>query len=245
MSERTLRDVFDHTYAHFWAEELEGKRLEADLTRIRAACHLHPGMAVLDLGCAHGRIANRLSAEGLVVTGLDQSPELLGLARQAASDPPPRFIQGDMRALDIDERFDAVLLWFSTFGYFDEGENATVLAEAFRCLQAGGRLAIETRNWDRINRHLEPWSVRINGDDILVESHEFVPSTGRQETSQILLFEGRRYERSYFLRRYTGAELARLLQDAGFAEVNLYGEDMTPLTVEHSRVIAVAVRGAA
>lgn len=238
-----LLQVFDRSYAHFWAEELGGDRLKADISRIWAACRLRSPMRVLDLGCGYGRIANRLAAEGLVVTALDQSADLLDLARRAASDPPPEFIEGDMRALEMRECFDAVLLWFSTFGYFDELENAAVLTGTFRCLRPGGRLAIETRNWDRIHREFEPWSVRMNGDDVLMEKHQFVPATGRQETRQVVFIGGRRYERSYFLRRYTAAELGAMLRKAGFSDVAVYGEDMTPLTIDHKRAIFVAERG--
>lgn len=243
--EEALRLVFDRTYAQFWATELGGERLEADLARIWAACQLRKGMSVLDLGCAHGRIANRLAADGLAVTAFDQSADLLALARAAAPDPPPAFVQGDMRALDMPGCFDAVLLWFSTFGYFDDDENLTVLERVLCSLRPGGSLAIETRNWDRIHRDFDRWSVRVNGDDLLVERHEFVPATGRQETEQFLIVGDCRYQRSYFLRRYTCAELTAMLRGAGFAAVDVYGEDLTPLSVEHERFIAVARKDAA
>jgi len=237
-----LRSVFDGTYAHFWEEELRGDRLESDVRRIHIACRLRPGMCVLDLGCAYGRIANRLATDGLIVTGLDQSSELLELARSQAGDPTPTYVEGDMRSLPAAGEFDAILLWFSTFGYFGDEENQTVLHNAFDALRPGGLLAIETRNWDRLIRDFDSWSVRRRGRDLLVEHHRFVPSSGRQETHQTLIVGGRRCERSYFIRRYTGAELTGMLRAAGFAEVMLHGEDMSPLTVDHRRVIAVGVR---
>jgi SAM-dependent methyltransferase len=243
MLDNQLHQIFDRTYAHFWSEELCGERLDSDVAMVRTVCHLRPGMSVLDIGCAYGRIANRLASEGLMVTGLDQSPDLLELARATAPNPSPTFIQGDMRDLDLKPGFDAAVLWFSTFGYFDEQQNRAVLDGVLRCLRPGGTLAIETRNWDRIHREFDAWSVRVNGDDLLVERHEFMPTTGRQQTHQILLVGGRRYERSYFLRRYTGAELVSMLRAAGFASVSLLGEDMSPLTVDHKRMVAVAVRG--
>jgi 2-polyprenyl-3-methyl-5-hydroxy-6-metoxy-1,4-benzoquinol methylase len=243
--DEALRLVFDRTYAHFWAAELGGERLEADLARIRAACRLRRGMAVLDLGCAHGRIANQLAADGLAVTAFDQSADLLALARAAAPDPPPEFVHGDMRALDMTGRFDVVLLWFSTFGYFADNENFAVLERVLYSLRPGGSLVIETRNWDRIYRNFDRWSVRVNGDDLLVERHDFIPATGRQQTEQFLIVGDSRYQRSYFLRRYSCAELTAMLRGAGFAAVDVYGEDLAPLSVEHERLIAVARKGTA
>ncbi len=244
--------VFDASYAHFWADELGGQRLADDISRIKAmmakvgligAGSPMAGCRVLDLGCAFGRIANELAAQGADVTAVDQSAELLALARTAAPNPPPTFVQADMRTLGVTCPFDLALLWFSTFGYFDDAENSQVLESVFRSLRPGGALLLETRNWDRICRDFEPWSVRFSGPDVLVEQHEFIPRTGRQQTRQLALIGGKWQERSYFLRRYTGCELANMLVGAGFEGVQLYGEDLRPLTTEHSRLIAVGVRG--
>jgi SAM-dependent methyltransferase len=101
-------------------------------------------LAVLDLACGHGRIANRLVARGAEVTGLDVTPRFLELAREdaAARGVEVEYVQRDMRSLPWTERFDRVVNWFTAFGYFDDG-NRKVLAEVARALRPGGRLAIE------------------------------------------------------------------------------------------------------
>jgi SAM-dependent methyltransferase len=237
-----LDEVFDETYAHFWAHELQGERLERDLETIRRLCGLVAGSWLLDIGCGFGRIANRLALDGVNVMAVDRSPALLELARRSAGEPAPTFRRADMRKLGLDASFDVALLWFSTFGYFSDAENALVLAEAHQALCPGGVLAIETRNWDRIQRDFAPWTVRRNGPDLLVERHEFVPATGRQLTQQEIILGGRRYERRYHLRRYTAAELLALLREAGFAETSALGEDLQPLKVEHQRAIITGRR---
>lgn len=237
-----LDEVFDDTYAHFWAQELQGERLERDLETIKRLCDLTTGSKLLDIGCGFGRIANRLALDGVDVTAVDRSQALLDLARRSAGEPAPTFRRGDMRKLELDASFDVALLWFSTFGYFSDAENAVVLAEACDALRPGGILAIETRNWDRIQRDFAPWTVRRNGADLLVERHEFVPATGRQLTQQEVVLGERRYQRSYHLRRYTAVELITMLHAAGFAEASAHGEDLQPLTVEHQRAIVTGRR---
>src|ERR1019366_3803763 len=113
-----LDEVFDDTYAHFWAQELEGERLERDLRTIKRLCDLTTSSRLLDIGCGFGRIANRLALDGIDVTAVDRSPALLDLARRSASEPAPTFRRADMRKLELDASFDVALLWFSTFGYF-------------------------------------------------------------------------------------------------------------------------------
>jgi len=46
---------------------------------------LRPGMSVLDLACGHGELANRLTARGCRVTGLDSSAVFLDRARVGAA----------------------------------------------------------------------------------------------------------------------------------------------------------------
>jgi SAM-dependent methyltransferase len=237
-----LDEVFDGTYAHFWAQELHGERLERDVETIKRLCSLTTGAKLLDIGCGFGRIANRLALEGFDVTAIDRSPALLDLASRSAGELAPTFRCADMRKLELDASFDVALLWFSTFGYFSDAENAVVLAEAHDALRPGGVLAIETRNWDRIQRDFVPWTVRRNGADLLVERHEFVPATGRQVTQQEVVLGERRCKRSYHLRRYTAAELIALLCAAGFTETSAHGEDLQPLTVDHQRAIITGRR---
>jgi len=57
------------------------------------------------------------------------------------------YIEGDMGALPwSNERFDRVLSWFTSFGYFDDAENRRVLREAHRVLRPGGRFLVENNN---------------------------------------------------------------------------------------------------
>lgn len=91
----------------------------------RFADELPPGGTVLDLGCGMGEpIARALLARGLDVTGLDSAPELLALAR--ARMPQARWIEGDMRGLDLGQRFEGVLAWDSLFHLDAAGQRATL-----------------------------------------------------------------------------------------------------------------------
>ena len=66
------------------------------------------GIAVLDIGCGTGRVRQALPAD-LDYTGLDNSPELLEVARRKYANN--KFVQADARDLPLpDNSFDVVLL---------------------------------------------------------------------------------------------------------------------------------------
>src|SRR5215213_706908 len=100
--------------------------------------------AVLDLACGTGRHTAALRQRGYRVLGVDLS--LTFLARMKERGLPP--VAGDMRSLPfMDESFDWVLNFFTSFGYFErERENFLVLEEIVRVLAPGGWFLIDLMN---------------------------------------------------------------------------------------------------
>jgi SAM-dependent methyltransferase len=107
---------------------------------------LRPGQRVLDLACGSGDHARRLARRDLEVVGVDIAPSLVAHCRQKAAEEgldTVRFEQGDMRALEEEGAFDAVLLLSGSFGFFDDATNLDVLRRMARALRPGGRLLID------------------------------------------------------------------------------------------------------
>ena len=70
--------------------------------------------SILDLGCGSGKpILEYLISQDVKVLGVDASEQMLEIA--SANFPSTRFIQKDMRKLDLDEKFDAIIAWHSFF----------------------------------------------------------------------------------------------------------------------------------
>src|SRR3546814_19852825 len=84
-----------------------------------------PGMEVLDLGCGHGRIANRLAERGCRVPGLDLSPTFLKRAGEdaAALGVTVEYVPGDVVDMAWTSRFDRRLNWGNVFNYFDKSAD--------------------------------------------------------------------------------------------------------------------------
>lgn len=107
---------------------------------------LKPGDRVLDLACGSGEHARRLAKRGMEVMGVDIAPSLVAHCHEQAAKQGitiARFEQGDMRELDYNDEFDAVLLLSGSFGFFDDATNEDVLARIARALRPGGRVLID------------------------------------------------------------------------------------------------------
>ena len=111
-----------------------------------ALAELRPGETVLDLGSGGGAdvllSARRVGASGFAY-GLDMTPEMLALAernRRAAGAENVRFLEGRIEQIPLpDARVDVVL---SNCVVNLSPDKLAVLAEAYRVLRPGGRLAI-------------------------------------------------------------------------------------------------------
>lgn len=73
---------------------------------------LREGSSILDLGCGPGNIAKFLvnQDKGYKILGVDLSSEMLKLARQNV--PTGEFVIGDIRHLQLEPKFDAVIASF-------------------------------------------------------------------------------------------------------------------------------------
>src|SRR4051812_17159963 len=152
------------------------------------------GAEVLDAPCGHGRIANALAARGFRVTGVDYAELFLERARAEAAGPVT-YRRQDLRELDDEARFDIVVNWFTSFGYFDDAGNADLLARFHRALRPGGRLLLELHNRDAVVRRFSdrPTFVGLmeTGDDLMIDRVTLDALTGRTETDRFIVRDGR------------------------------------------------------
>lgn len=99
--------------------------------------------ALLDVGTGTGRMAELFAARAAQVTGLDNSPDMLRIARTRLQHLPAdrvELVQGDFTALPFgDAAFDTVL-FHQVLHYAQAPE--TVLAEAARVTRPGGQVAV-------------------------------------------------------------------------------------------------------
>lgn len=237
-------DVFGEDYLYFYEPWLDDELSDAQADRIWEILELAEGAEVLDVPCGHGRIANRLAAKGARVTGVDADALFLERAREdaAARGVDIEYVHGDMRELPWTDRFDAVVNWFTSFGYFDDDGNRAWLETVLGTLKPGGRLAIDVHSRDVFMRNRTNASVFERDGDLVVDRFSFDVTTGREQTERWHVRDGTVRKTAYSVRFYTFTELRDLLRGVGFSTVEAVGHDGKPLTLESRRMIVIATR---
>jgi len=133
------------TVAGQYAEFIDGMLAEQPLDRAMLAAFADLVRAadvgpVADLGCGPGHVTAHLHALGLTAFGVDLSPEMIALARQAH--PGLRFETGSMTALDLaDGTLGGVLARYSII-HLPPERVPEVFAECRRVLAPGGYLLL-------------------------------------------------------------------------------------------------------
>lgn len=95
--------------------------------------------SILDLGCGTGEpIAQFFIEKGFKVTGVDGSQKMIGLCKKRF--PSERWIVSDMRNINLQQQFDAILAWHSFF-HLDRDSQRNMFKIFESHIKPGGILA--------------------------------------------------------------------------------------------------------
>ncbi len=238
-----LNNVFEvDDYLLVYGDDLNPKRSEAEVAAWVQMAELDRPLKILDLACGFGRHANRLAALGHTVTGIDWMPGFLDIARYdaAALGVQVDYQQGDMRQLDRVEEFDRVLLLFTSFGYFEDDENARVLANAARALKPGSLLGLDIPNRDALANDPPASYVTEKNGDLVIDRLAFDSLTGRLHNRRMLIRHGERKDKPFSIRLYHAQEIRDLLHSVGLEVYKLLDGEGQPLSTGSKRLIVIA-----
>ena len=139
-------------YAQYYDRIYEKMDLQKEVEFIKWAVKQHQNSAgnrLLDVACGTGRHAQKLS-DSFQIMGVDINPDMLQIAREKL--PDVEFTIGDMKKLNLEDKFDAIICMFSAMNYntsLEEFKNT--LHNFYRHLNGGGVLlfdyGINQENW--------------------------------------------------------------------------------------------------
>ena len=193
-----------------------------------------PGATILDAGCGTGRYAIELGRRGYVVEGVDQSPELIDVAKRSTIHQPRSvsFHVGDLLALP-DHQYDAILCRGVLNDFVNDDPRLSVFASFAGALRRPGVLILDVREWEatRDRKQREPlFRKRVDTDRgkltftsiteldperqqlLLSETHTLVNDAGEHSSDY-----------RFVMRCWTRTELDSVFERGGFGSVEYFG----------------------
>jgi SAM-dependent methyltransferase len=209
---------------------------------------------LVDVACGTGEFAIALARRGVEVIGVDQSPEMLALARRSAqaSGVSVTFLEQDMRRLHLPAPVDAATCLYDSLSYLvDEADFRTTLAAVAAALRPGGLFLFDmntlqglaTRWGNRI------WIIQDTGDAFEADQSEFDYGSGiaTLRVNAFLHRHGNLYERVQEIHRERGYAVPAIdggLSAAGFEVLGRWSDpEFSPVGPETTRVFYSARRG--
>ena len=110
----TLAEIYHEMYQHVFDYDVEFQFYDTILKNNNC-------LRILEIGCGSGMLARRFLKKGYDYLGLDLYNEMLDIARREVKSG--RFVQGDMRNLTLDAKFDAVLITGRSLAYVIENQG--------------------------------------------------------------------------------------------------------------------------
>ena len=241
-------DFFRGSWGEFQAQAFPPEKTGSEVDFLVSALKLNAGDSVLDLACGIGRHSVELAARGMDVTGLDFNRAVLEVAEKAAKERgvSPRFIELDMRELAGSQLYDAVICFWTSFGYFeDEADDLLVAKRVADSLRAGGRFLIDIQvaetAFPRFRERRWSWLSDERSKRLLEEARWNV-ETGRVDCEWTFLENGNARSSSSSIRLYSYRELCELLREAGFQRFEGYETvSGSPFKLGSQRLSLVAI----
>jgi ubiquinone/menaquinone biosynthesis C-methylase UbiE len=234
-------------YRAWWAQMSATSDGAIAARQARALCdllRLSPGDTVLDVPCGDGRLSTHLAACGLTVTAIDKDEEALMLAQQRSGGDGVTWIRADMAALPPFAAFDAVICFWSSFGYLSDSGNQQFVEGVARVLKPGGRMYLDTPVLETLFRHWGGRSSNVSADNPVRQDRRFDFRTSRLERTWSYVSGGERHERITRQRHYSVSELLALVQRAGFVDCELFDDlDRQTFGEDSHKLYLVAARG--
>lgn len=192
---------------------------------------LTKGARVFDQCCGVGRLSHTFLARGYAVVGVDQNPNYIRRAQDAAPEGSTHtFVAGDATDFVSAERCELAVNFYTSFGYHrDDAVNARMLRSAFESLVPGGTFVLDYVNLPRVIADAQRalvFRADIEGETHLIFDEpriDYAEGLFHSEWT-VIHPDGRRETKTTEARAYMPHECVCMLRSVGFERLELYGD---------------------
>ena len=211
---------------------------------------LQPRTAV-DLACGTGSVALLLAQQGLQVTAVDMSEEMLSIAAQKAQDmvQPPVFVCQQLQQLSLPKGVDLAVCALDSMDYItDPAHCAQAIQRIYRALNPGGCFIFDVNTPEKLRAMDGQVFLDEDEDVYCVWRGSFDPDTNICSYGMDLFQrEGAKWVRSaeeHCEYAYSAEQLTEYLKAAGFTHIRVYGDrKLTPPEAGEQRIYIKARKG--
>lgn len=201
-----------------------------------------PGV-VVDLACGTGRLANLFAAKGWSVIGVDISKKMLAVAEKNSRKARTKvtYVRADMRKWSKRNSADVVTCVYDSLNHLStKADLQKVFRNVYQTLKPGGLFLFDINDPEFFENY---WNGRSDfverRDYFLVVRLSYAPkqALGRGDITAFIR-RGNLYEvvREVVVERmFTGSDVARLLSEAKFADIN--AERFNPFPLPYQGII--------
>lgn len=207
--------------------------------------------AVAELGCGTGKMTRLLRAAGYDMIGVDNSEEMLSMARQGAEETDILYLLQDMRKLELYGTVRAVISVCDCVNYLLEEDD---VRETFRrvrqVLEADGVFCFDVNTVYKYRELLGERTFSENRDEgsFIWENYFYGDEQINEYDLTLFIRENgdlyRKYEEIHYQRAYSVETIGRLLREAGFSGVEAYDAyTKNPVRPDSERISIFAYGG--
>jgi SAM-dependent methyltransferase len=240
------RTFFSGMVVESWLKATTAEQTRQEANFIRESLRVPPPARLLDVPCGGGRHCHALAEDGYEMTGVDLSAESLEAANvpSAGRSRTIAWEHREMRDLPWPEAFDGAYSLGNSFGYLDDDGNAAFLEAVAGALKPGARFILDTGYVaESLLPVLQERAWHPIGDMIMLAHRRYDPVEGRLHVEYTFIRDGAMDKRSMSARIHTCREVCRLLEEAGFCDLQAYGSlAKEPFRLGSNRLLMVATK---
>lgn len=212
------------------------------------------GDKLFDCPCGWGRHSIELAKHNVNVTSIDLNRHYLGIFNNTLKKEDKQvganitIVRNDMRHIDVLSQYDFGINMFSSFGFFDDSEDFSVVKNFYNMLKPGGKMMIHLDfNAERLEKGYgfdyapERHIVHDGSNYFLKVEKEYHHDDKRLHGLWSLTKEnGETIHKMYSFRIYSREEMTELLQRAGFHSVKFYSTKQKELSFDDIDTVVIA-----
>jgi len=196
------------------------------------------GKSVLDVGCGTGSHVNAFLKKNYAAFGVDINPEMIAFAKKKFGNQ--HFAVGDMKQIQLKNRFDAIICFRSVFvNNITHQEIMQTLNCFFQSLNKKGLVIIEL-----FNPIVLIQKKKFNAKDVEVANGiKEIREEAVDERNQLLIGRRSYYKNNKLLEKWTitsrmffPQELKFYLESAGFVFLGFYGGSWEGFSMKHTQL---------